>query len=157
MNRCKNYGLGYTDNSNIEVGFLAQDRLHLNEIVKSCLANNFISFINRYILWYEKACNDSDNCLINPVQENYIDPKEYKPVHSNNIQEENSLDSLPKLRLRNMNKVIICNININSLPGKFDQVKEVILKNVGILVTGTKVWWYISIRPGLCRRVYYAL
>ena len=50
MNRCKNYGLGYIDNSNIEVGFLAQDRLHLNEIGKSCLANNFINFINRYIL-----------------------------------------------------------------------------------------------------------
>ena len=50
MNRCKNYGLGYIDNSNIEVGFLAQDSLHLNEIGKSCLANNFINFINRYIL-----------------------------------------------------------------------------------------------------------
>ena len=50
MNRCKNYGLGYIDNSNIEVGFLAQDGLHLNEIGKSCLANNFINFVNRYIL-----------------------------------------------------------------------------------------------------------
>ena len=50
MNRCKNYGLGYIDNSNIEVGFLAQDGLHLNEIGESCLANNFINFINRYIL-----------------------------------------------------------------------------------------------------------
>ena len=50
MNRCKNFGLGYIDNSNIEVGFLAQDGLHLNEIGKSCLANNFINFINRYIL-----------------------------------------------------------------------------------------------------------
>ena len=50
MNRCKNYGLVYIDKSNIEVGFLAQDGLHLNEIVKGCLANNFISFINRYIL-----------------------------------------------------------------------------------------------------------
>ena len=50
MNRYKNYGLGYIDNSNIEVGFLAQDGLHLNEIGKSCLANNFINFINRCIL-----------------------------------------------------------------------------------------------------------
>ena len=50
MNGCKNYGLGYIDNSNIEVGFLAQNGLHLNEIGKSCLANNFINFINRYIL-----------------------------------------------------------------------------------------------------------
>ena len=35
MNRCKNYGLGYINNSNIEVGFLAQDGLHLNTIGKS--------------------------------------------------------------------------------------------------------------------------
>ena len=140
MNRCKNCGLGYVNNSNIEVGILAQDELHLNEISKSCLANNFINFINRYILWYEEACNDSDNCLSNAAQENYIDPKENKPVNSSNIQEENSLDSLRKLRLRNVNKVIIGNININSLPAKFDQVKEVILKNVDILViTETKL------------------
>ena len=89
MNRCKNYSLGYTDNSNIEVGFLAQDRLHLNEMGKSCLANNFINFISRYILWFEEACNDSDNCLSNATKENYIDPKEYKPVNSSNIQEKN--------------------------------------------------------------------
>ena len=30
MNRCKNYDLGYIGNSNIEVGFLAQDGLYLN-------------------------------------------------------------------------------------------------------------------------------
>ena len=78
--------------------------------------------------------------MSNAAQENYIDPKENKPVNSSNIQEENSLDSLRKLRLRNVNKVIIGNININSLPAKFDQVKEVILKNVDILViTETKI------------------
>ena len=39
-----------------------------------------------------------------------------------------------------MNKIIIGNININSLPAKFDQVKEVILKNLDILVvTETKL------------------
>ena len=77
--------------------------------------------------------------MSNAFQENNIDPKEYKPVNSSNIQEESSLDSLRKLRLRNVNKVIIGDININSLPAKFDQVKEVILKNVDILViTETK-------------------
>ena len=50
MNRCKDYGLVYIDNNNIEVGFLAQDGLHLNKIGKSCLASNFVNFINRYIL-----------------------------------------------------------------------------------------------------------
>ena len=58
----------------------------------------------------------SDNCLSKAAQENYIDPKESKPLNSNNIEEENSLDSLRKLRLRDVNKVIIGNININSLP-----------------------------------------
>ena len=76
MNRSKNYGLGYIDNSNIEVGFLAQDGFHLNKIGKRCFANNFINFVNRYILWYEKVCNNSDNCLSNAAQENYIDPRE---------------------------------------------------------------------------------
>ena len=32
MNRCKNYDLGYIGNSNIEVGFLAQDGLYLNAV-----------------------------------------------------------------------------------------------------------------------------
>ena len=38
------------------------------------------------------------------------------------------LNELPKLRLHNVNKVIIGNININSFPAKFDQVKNVYLK-----------------------------
>ena len=72
--------------------------------------------------------------MSNVAQENYIDPKENKPVNSSNIQEENSVDSLRKLSLRNVNKVIIGNININSLAATFGHVKEVILKNVDILV-----------------------
>ena len=72
--------------------------------------------------------------MSNAAQEDYIDTKENKPVNSSYIQEENSLGSLPKLRLKNVNKVIIDKININSLPVNFDQVKEVIIKNVHFLV-----------------------
>ena len=50
MRRCKIYGLGYIDNINIKVECLAQDGIHLNEIGKCCLANNFINFLNVYIL-----------------------------------------------------------------------------------------------------------
>ena len=49
IHRCKIYGLGYIGNSNIKVECLAQDGLHLNEIGKCCLANNFINFLNDYI------------------------------------------------------------------------------------------------------------
>ena len=69
--------------------------------------------------------------MSNADQRKYIDPKENKPVNSSNLR---------KLRLRNVNKVIICNININSILDKSDQVKEVILKNFDIsVITETKV------------------
>ena len=64
----------------------------------------------------------------NATQENCTDPKENKPVNSGNIQEENSLYDIRKLRLRNVNTVVIGNININFFLANFDQVKEVILK-----------------------------
>ena len=67
--------------------------------------------MSRYTLSYEEACNDSDNILINATQGNCTDPKENNPVDSGNIQEENSLDDLRKLRLRNGNKITIGNIN----------------------------------------------
>ena len=69
--------------------------------------------------------------MSNAAQRKYIDPKEKKSVNSSNLR---------KLRLRNVNKVIICNTNINSIPDKSDQVKEVILKNFDIsVITETKV------------------
>ena len=75
MNRWKNHCSGYVDHSNIKEGFLVQDGLHLNEIGKRSLANNFINVVNKYIFWYEKACNDSDTCLSNAAQEHCTYPK----------------------------------------------------------------------------------
>ena len=61
--------------------------------------------------------------------------------------EMSSNDALPQciteiknVRLRNVNKVITGNLNINSLPNKFDQLIEIVLKYVDILViTETKL------------------
>ena len=50
MNTCGNYGLGYTNDNNVQADFLAQHGLHLNKLSKSSLTINFISFINRYTL-----------------------------------------------------------------------------------------------------------
>ena len=72
--------------------------------------------------------------MSNAAQESCTDPNENKSVSSSVIQDENSSHSFPKLRLKNVNKVITGNSNINSFPAKFNQVKEVILKNVDILV-----------------------
>ena len=44
------------------------------------------------------------------------------------------ITEIKNLRLRNVNKVIIVNLNINSLPNKFDQLREIVLKYVDVLV-----------------------
>ena len=50
------------------------------------------------------------------------------------------LSEIKKLRLRNINKAVIGNININSLPNKFEQLKKLVMKHVDVLVfTETKL------------------
>ena len=41
---------------------------------------------------------------------------------------------LSKLKLKNVNRLVTGNLNINSLPGKFDQLKVVIENNIDILI-----------------------
>ena len=52
----------------------------------------------------------------------------------------NPLLKIKNLRLSNVNRVIIGNLNINSLTNKFDQLKEIVLEYIDILViTETKL------------------
>ena len=52
----------------------------------------------------------------------------------------NSLSKIKELRIGNANKVIIGNLNINSIRNKFEQLKETVLKYIDILVvTETKL------------------
>ena len=44
------------------------------------------------------------------------------------------MTEMKNLRLRNVNKVIIGNLNINSLPKKSDQLREIELKYVDVLL-----------------------
>ena len=50
------------------------------------------------------------------------------------------MEQLNELRLKNMNKLVICHLSINSLSNKFDQLKLIIKNKVDILViTETKL------------------
>ena len=50
------------------------------------------------------------------------------------------MEHLNELRQKNINKLVICHLNINSLSNKFDQLKLTIKKEVDILViTETKL------------------
>ena len=46
----------------------------------------------------------------------------------------NPLFQIKKLRTRNPERVVIGNLNINSLPNKFEQLKDTVLKYVDVLV-----------------------
>ena len=49
------------------------------------------------------------------------------------IDNSNSIMQLTNIRLKDINRVIIGNLNINSLPFKFAQLQEMVLKHVDIL------------------------
>ena len=46
----------------------------------------------------------------------------------------NSLSEIRELRLRNINRVLIGNLNINFIRNKFDQLKDTVLKYIDILI-----------------------
>ena len=46
---------------------------------------------------------------------------------------ESAYDILKEIRIKNVNKIVIGSLNINSLAPKFDQLSEVIGKNLDIL------------------------
>ena len=60
-----------------------------------------------------------------------------KSIH---VSSPNLLFEIKKLRIRNPNKIIIRNSNINPLPNKFEQMKDIVMQHIGILVlTETKL------------------
>ena len=48
------------------------------------------------------------------------------------------LAKIKNLRLRYVNKVVISNVNMNSLANKFKQLKELVMKHIDVLVTTKK-------------------
>ena len=51
-----------------------------------------------------------------------------------NVTSPNQLFEIKKLRIRNANKIIIGNLNIISLPNKFEQLKDIVMQHIDILV-----------------------
>ena len=51
-----------------------------------------------------------------------------------NVTSPDLLFEIKKARIRNPNKIIIGNLNINSLPNKFEQLKDIVMQHIDILV-----------------------
>ena len=87
-------------------------------------------------VYSENTCNKKPSSESLP-NENKLSEKSEKSINDASLD---PLSGIKNLRLRKVNKVIIGNININSLPNKFKQLKELVMKHIDILViTETKL------------------
>ena len=108
---------------------LYQDNLHLLHSGKRILLNNFI--LNLNFLAEHQVCNI--NYLASKKENSEFHIQNLKNFDAGNLRSNNDFINLAhlnplyqirKLRIKNSEKVIIENLNINSLPNKFDQLKE---------------------------------
>ena len=122
---CRNNSVILIDNRNIRGPHLYRDDLHLLESGKRILSNNCITYLNKIFRTNSAPRGEYlDNAIFDDETYNlgYLD----KPCDTPSI--------LSKLKLRNVNRLGTENLNINSLPGKFDQLKVVIENNIDILI-----------------------
>ena len=87
-------------------------------------------------VYSENTCNKKSSSE-NLAHENKLSGKSEISINDAFLD---PLAEIKNLRLRNVNKVIIDNININSLQKTFEQLKELVMKHIDILViTETKL------------------
>ena len=82
-------------------------------------------------------CNDLTTNYLSKrnetVSENCIDEDMHYSLNNDDSCDTPSL--LNRLNFKNVNRLVIGHLNINSLPHKFDQLKSIIGKNIDIVVT----------------------
>ena len=121
---CKLNWFEFIGNSNICAENLFEDSLHLNDDGKVILANNFTYVLNRFTLLNEKNYNGtSKNGFLLKVDFYYDNDASFNISNSSDIKESyHSIcddvignPDLRALRRKNVNKLIIAHINVNSL------------------------------------------
>ena len=87
------------------------------------------------MVYSEKSHNEKSSSGI-LADENQLSDRSNKSI---NDEPFDPLSKIKNLRLRNVNKTIIDNIDINSPLNKFEQLKELVMRNSDVLViTETK-------------------
>ena len=80
-----------------------------------------------------RSSNESINTSFDSHLDESLCSNESSGVSDCDDEKENANDILQKLRIKNVNRIVIGTLNINSLPNKFDQLKEVIGKNLDVI------------------------
>ena len=165
--KCNIYGFNFVDNANIGRDHICSDNLHLNHYGLCRLANNFIGMLNylgnnwqrklipnrgKYNFEEALECPFSDvtstlsdfpnTCVSDYDTESNIDEnldKSFKTL-SYDVEEKGVREKLFDLKIKVKDKLIIGNLNINSLPIKFEQLDFIVNKKIDIFVlTETKL------------------
>ena len=129
---CELNGLGFIDNTKICAENLFENGLHLNDDGKVILANNFIYFLNMFILMALVRMNESS------IISNSSEVKESYPSICDGVAGNPDLRALRK---KNLSKLIIAHLKVNSLRNKLEFLKEQIQDNIDILmISETKIY-----------------
>ena len=114
--------LKFINNTNIDGSCLNRIKLHLNKSGTALLVKNF-----------SQALKPNWLCSIN----HSVTDKTTNSASANNTS---NISLLRNLRMKNPKNIVFSYININSIRNKFDNICDLILKNVDILsVAETKV------------------
>ena len=122
-NLCAQKNIDFIDNANIKEDHLGNKKLYLNKGGNTVLANNLLKYL-RSAFWNVDFLNcylESNNSESNSKS---LDISSDDPSSSN----------LKCIRRKNLHRIIVAHLNINSLRSKFDSLVDQITGNVDILV-----------------------
>ena len=147
---CKINNFQFISNNNFTRDVLWRDGLHLNNGGTYLFASKLADFLNDFVLSKKSIwLTEDDNTTVG--KDNYKqdfdfsgEVKQNNSIDYNNsvvspekVIEKNS-DILRNLRMKNVNRLIIGNLNIHSISNKFDQIN--------LLLFALEQWWYVFIR-----------
>ena len=177
INMCSHRNIAYIDHSSsIQQNHINESKVHLNRYGTVVFANTFSKFLSEYYWWGHDNSNKIHLVQDIYSKESYLQEsdKENQTRVSNSIEtvsgvtfesEESILldqsalstldyepisdpfEKLKNTRLKNPNRLIIAQLNINSLRNKFDSLVRMLHNNLDILlISETKMILHFLLR-----------
>ena len=137
---CDKAKLLFLSHSNINPKILLnKSKLHLNCDGCEKLGNNFVNFIRNNCTWLNET-NKKANIDIG-VSSTSSTLNEKSDIDNEIVDHITNAD-LKSLRIRNLNKIVVGHLNINSIRNKFDFLAHQVKGNID-----NKTWWKFSSKP----------
>ena len=102
---------------------IEENKLQLNRKVYKKFCKNFVSFIRNNYAWLPVTSKK--------VYSDFNDSLTFAKVN-NELVDHTSNEDLKSLRIRNLNKIIVGDLNINSIRNKFDFLGHQVQGNIDI-------------------------